>query len=502
MAQSASLGSKEQAVGIFERAEARAKPLIEKDAYFGGRWQSSETGEAYGVFDPATGLEIGTAPSLSDSQVGVAIDTANTGLQLWAGMLPLERSRVLNAWCDLMLARREGLAALITLEQGKPLAESLGEIDYAASFIRWYAEETKRDGGEILRSHLPGKRLHVNRAPIGIVAAITPWNFPSAMLARKAAAALAAGCSVIGLPSSKTPFSALALARLAEEAGCPPGVFSVITGSTRRIVPLLCRETRIRAVSFTGSTEVGRLIAGLCAQTIKHVSLELGGHAPFLVFEDADLDLAVEDAINAKFQTTGQDCLAANRVLVHDDLYDRFVERFAERAAMLKVGNGFDPDITIGPMIDCKALQKVEEQVLDARQQGARLHLGGSVHNAGPNFYEPTVLSDVTDDMLIMREETFGPVAGIGRFSEEDEAIRRANATEYGLAAYVHTRDLGRSERMSSRLEYGMIGINTSRMTGAPIPFGGVKQSGLGREGGPYGMHDFMELKYVCAAYE
>ncbi|CAM5305185.1 aspartate-semialdehyde dehydrogenase [Aquamicrobium terrae] len=486
----------------FEHARQRARALIEDRACFGGRWQGSKTGESFAVSDPATGAEIGRAPSLSDRQVGEAIDAAEAGLQRWRTMLPLERSRILHAWCDLMLARREALGELITLEQGKPLAESLGEIDYAASFVRWYAEETKRDGGEVLRSHLPGKRLHVDRAPIGIVAAITPWNFPAAMLARKAAAALGAGCSVIGLPSSETPFSALALARLAEEAGCPAGVFSVVTGNARRIVPLLCGDTRIRAVSFTGSTEVGRIIAGLCAPTIKHVSLELGGHAPFLVFEDADLDLAIEDGVNAKFQTTGQDCLAANRIFVHERFYERFVEGFAARAAALKVGNGFAPGVTIGPMINARALQKVDAQVRDALQRGAQLHLGGGAHAAGPNFYAPTVLSDVADDMLIMHEETFGPVAGICGFSTEDEAICRANATEYGLAAYVHTRDLGRSERVSRRLDYGMVGINTSKMTGAPIPFGGVKQSGLGREGGPYGMHDFMELKYVCAAYE
>ena len=493
---------REHTVGYFEHPRERARALIEERAFLAGRWQQADTSETYAVHDPATGQAVGEVPDLSDAQVAAAIDAAERGLGVWSALLPLERSRILHRWCDLMLARREELAALITLEQGKPLFESAGEIDYAASFIRWYAEETKRDGGDVLRSHLPGRRLHVNRAPIGIVAAITPWNFPSAMMARKAAAALAAGCSVIGLPSSQTPFSALALARLAEEAGFLEGVFSIVTGNSRRVVPLLCGDTRIRAVSFTGSTEVGRVIAGLCAPTIKHVSLELGGHAPFIVFEDADLDRAMDDAMNAKFQTTGQDCLAANRIFVHDDLYERFVEGFVARTGALKVGNGFAPDVTIGPMIHGRALQKVHEQVEDAQARGARLHLGGHVHDAGPNFYAPTVLSDIAGDMLIMHEETFGPVAGISRFAAEEEAVRRANTTEYGLAAYVHTRDLGRAERVSSRLEYGMVGINTSRMTGAPIPFGGVKQSGLGREGGPYGMHDFMELKYVCAAYE
>ncbi|SFQ57903.1 aspartate-semialdehyde dehydrogenase [Nitratireductor indicus] len=494
--------SREHKVGYFEHPRERARALIEDRAFFAGRWQAGDGGKSYAVHDPATGEMVGTAPDLSDTQIMEAIDAAEDGLKVWSGFLPAERSRILNAWCDLMMARREGLAALITLEQGKPLHESLGEIDYAASFIRWYAEETKRDGGDVLRSHLPGRRLHVNRAPIGIVAAITPWNFPSAMLARKAAAALAAGCSVIGLPSSQTPFSALALARLAEEAGFAKGVFSVVTGNSRRVVPLLCGDARVRAVSFTGSTEVGRVIAGLCAPTIKKVSLELGGHAPFIVFEDADLERAMDDAMNAKFQTTGQDCLAANRIFVQDRLYDRFVEGFVDRATRLKVGDGFASGVNIGPMIHGKALQKVHEQVEDAQRRGARLELGGQVHNAGPNFYAPTVLSNVADGMLIMHEETFGPVAGISRFATEEDAIRRANATEYGLAAYLHTRDLSRAERVSSRLEYGMVGINTSKMTGAPIPFGGVKQSGLGREGGPYGMQDFMELKYVCAAYE
>ena len=489
-------------MGYFEHPRERARALIEERAFFAGRWQAGHGGKSFTVNDPATGETVASVPDLTDAQILEAIDAAEEGLKAWSGLLPAERSRILDSWCDLMMARREGLAALITLEQGKPLDESLGEIDYAASFIRWYAEETKRDGGDVLRSHLPGRRLHVNRAPIGIVAAITPWNFPSAMLARKAAAALAAGCSVIGLPSSHTPFSALALARLAEEAGFAEGVFSVVTGNSRRVVPLLCGDTRVRAVSFTGSTEVGRVIAGLCAPTIKKVSLELGGHAPFIVFEDADLERAMDDAMNAKFQTTGQDCLAANRILVHDRVYDRFVEGFVDRATRLQVGNGFTPGVRIGPMIHGKALQKVHEQVEDAQRRGARLALGGQTHAAGENFYAPTVLSNVADDMLIGHEETFGPVAGISRFSTEEEAIRRANATEYGLAAYLHTQDLGRAERVSSRLEYGMVGINTSKMTGAPIPFGGVKQSGLGREGGPYGMQDFMELKYVCAAYE
>lgn len=489
-------------MGYFEHPREGAKALIESRAYFAGRWQGSDAGETIEVDDPATGEVVGRVPDLSNAQIADAIDAAEEGLQIWSALLPLERSRVMHGWCDLTHARREALAALITLEQGKPLTESLGEIDYAASFIRWYAEETKRGEGDVPRSHLAGRRLQVNRVPVGIVAAITPWNFPSAMLARKAAAALAAGCSVIGLPSSHTPFSALALARLAEESGFPKGVFSVVSGNSRRLVPLLCGDTRIRAVSFTGSTEVGRVIAGLCAPTIKRVSLELGGHAPFIVFEDADLDRALDDAMNAKFQTTGQDCLAANRIYVHQDLYGRFVEGFVSRVGQLQVGNGFARGVSIGPLIHGKALQKVHGQVLDACERGARLNAGGHLHDAGLNFYAPTVLSDVPDDAMIMHAETFGPVAAITPFADEEQVVRLANATEYGLAAYVHTRDFGRAERVSGRLEYGMVGINTSKMTGAPIPFGGVKQSGLGREGGPYGMHDFMEIRYVCTAYE
>jgi len=485
---------------IDPRIQARA--LVESRAFYGGRWHEADDGASSAVFDPATGGEIGRAADVSSAQVAAAIDAGETALRKWSGLLPLQRSRMLHRWCDLMEERRHGLAALITLEQGKPLAEALGEIDYAASFVRWYAEETRRGGGDVINSHLPGKNLRVNRAPVGVVAAITPWNFPSAMLARKAAAALAAGCPVIGLPSSRTPFSALALALLAEEAELPEGVFSVVTGSSRKIVPQLCGDTRIRAVSFTGSTEVGRIIAQLCAPTIKHVSLELGGHAPFIVFEDADPDAAVDDAINAKFQTTGQDCLAANRIFVHESLHDGFVEAFTEKAAALRVGNGFDPGIQIGPMIDGPALAKVDEQVRDAVGRGARLLQGGHVHEAGPGFYAPTVLADISADMLIMHEETFGPVAGICGFRSEADAISRANATEYGLAAYLHTGSGARAERVSRQLEFGMVGINTSKMTGAPIPFGGVKQSGLGREGGPYGMHDFMEYKYVCSAYE
>lgn len=473
--------------------------FIAAECLLAGEWQGSAA--TFEVNDPATGHLVGHAASIAPQQLTPAIDAAQDALAEWSGLLPQQRASLLHRWCDLILENRESLAALVTHEQGKPLSEALGEIDYGASFVRWYAEEARRVAGEAIDSHIFDRRMTVRRDPVGIVAAITPWNFPSAMMARKASAALAAGCTVIGVPSAMTPFSALALARLADEAGFPGAVFSVITGDARVLVPVLCADERVRAVSFTGSTQVGRIIAGLGAPTIKRLSLELGGHAPFIVFDDADLDAAVAGAVEAKFQTSGQDCLAANRVFVHHHIYPEFVERFVEATARLKVGSGFEPGVQIGPLIGKAALEKVDAQVRDAIAKGARLCLGGGVHDAGPLFYQPTVLADVTPEMLIMQEETFGPVAAICTFSDEDDVVRRANATEYGLAAYLFTKDLARSERVSRGLEFGMVGINTATITGAPIPFGGVKQSGLGREGSRHGLEEFTELKYVCAAY-
>lgn len=475
------------------------KRFIRAECFVAGRWQAGA--DTFGVNDPATGQLVGHAASIGPRELRPAVDAAQVALAGWSGLLPQERASYLHRWCDLILQDRNSLAALITLEQGKPLFEAVGEIEYGASFVRWYAEETRRIAGEALDSHLKDRRLTVRRDPVGVVAAITPWNFPSAMMARKVSAALAAGCTVIGVPSAMTPFSALALAQLAEEAGIPEGVFSVITGDARALVPVLCADERIRAVSFTGSTHVGRIIAELGAPTIKRLCLELGGHAPFIVFDDVDLDAAVAAAVEAKFQTTGQDCLAANRIFVHHQIYPEFVARFAEGTARLKVGNGFEPGVQIGPLIGLAALEKVDGQVRDAIAKGARLCLGGGVHDAGPLFYQPTVLADVTPEMLIMQEETFGPVAAVSPFFDEDDVVRQANATEYGLAAYVFTRDLARSERVSRRLEFGMVGINTVKITGAPIPFGGIKQSGLGREGSRHGLEEFTELKYVCAAY-
>ena len=397
-----------------------------------------------------------------------------------------------------MLAHREDLALIMTLEQGKPLAESRGEIDYAAAFIEWYAEEGKRLNAESVTSHLPGAEMMVRRQAIGVAGLVTPWNFPAAMLTRKAAAALAAGCTVVAHPSSQTPLSALALAELAERAGMPDGVFNVLTGDAAAIVGRMCSDTRVRAMSFTGSTEVGRLIAQQSAPTMKRLVMELGGHAPLIVFDDADINRAVDIAIDAKFATSGQDCLAANRIYVQRSIVERFSATFAARIRALKVGAGLEPGSEIGPLMHDRAVAKVEEQVRDAIARGATCVTGGKRHKAGPLFFEPTLLTDVPDDALIMREETFGPVAAISVFDGEDEVVARANDTEYGLVAYVVTENGARQMRLGRMLDYGMVAINRVKITGGPIPFGGWKQSGLGREGSRHGMEAFTELKYLC----
>jgi aspartate-semialdehyde dehydrogenase len=472
--------------------------LYRELAYVDGRWTASEAAKSFEVTDPASGATVAWVAALDARQAGQALDAAHRAFPAWRALLPQQRSKVLRRWFDLIVAARDDLALLMTLEQGKPLKESLGEIDYAASFVEWYAEEGKRINAESVASHLPDAEMIVRREPVGVVGVATPWNFPAAMLTRKAAAALAAGCTVVAHPSSETPLSALALAELGERAGLPAGAFNIVTGDAATIVGRMCEDPRIRAMSFTGSTEIGKLIAEKCAATMKRLVMELGGHAPLIVFADADLDKAVQMAIDAKFATSGQDCLAANRIYVQRPIHQRFCAAYAERIEALKVGNGLTAAIDIGPLMHERAVEKIEEQVADALQRGARLLVGGRRHSAGTLFYAPTLLVDVPDDAIIMREETFGPVAAVTAFDTEDEAISRANATEYGLVAYVVTENGARQLRVGRALEYGMVAINRVKITGAPIPFGGVKQSGLGREGSRHGLEAFTDLKYLC----
>jgi aspartate-semialdehyde dehydrogenase len=472
--------------------------LLRELAYVDGHWTASEAAESFEVTDPATGATVAFVAALDTRQTTEAIDAASRAFPAWRAALPQERARILRQWFDLIIAARDDLALLMTLEQGKPLKEALGEIDYAAFFIEWYAEEAKRLNAEGVTSHLPGAEMIVRREPLGVVGVATPWNFPSAMLTRKAAAALAAGCTIVAHPSSETPLSALALAELGERAGLPAGVFNVVTGNAATIVGRMCEDPRIRAMSFTGSTEIGRLIAAQSAPTMKRLVMELGGHAPLIVFADADLDKAVRIAVDAKFATSGQDCLAANRIYVQRPIYERFCAAFAKRIETLRTGNGLTAETDIGPLMHERAVKKIEEQVADALTRGARCLAGGKRHASGQLFYQPTLLADVADDALIMREETFGPVAAVTPFETEEEVITRANATEYGLVAYVVTENGARQLRMGRALDYGMVAINRVKITGAPIPFGGVKQSGIGREGSRHGLEAFTDLKYLC----
>lgn len=472
--------------------------LLRELAYVDGHWTASEAAESFEVTDPATGATVAFVAALDGRQTASAIDAAARAFPAWRALLPQERSKILRKWFDLIIAAKDDLALLMTLEQGKPLKESLGEIDYAASFVEWYAEEAKRLNAESVTSHLAKAEMTVRREPLGVVGVVTPWNFPSAMLTRKAAAALAAGCTIVAHPSSETPLSALALAELGERAGLPAGIFNVVTGKASIIVGRMCEDPRVRAMSFTGSTEIGRLIAAQSAPTMKRLVMELGGHAPLIVFADADLDKAVRIAVDAKFATSGQDCLAANRIYVQRPIYDRFCAAFAKRIEALRTGNGLADESDIGPLMHERAVKKVEEQVTDALAHGARCLVGGIRHQAGPLFYQPTLLADVSDEALIMREETFGPVAAVTPFDSEDEVTARANATEYGLVAYVVTENGARQQRLGRALDYGMVAINRVKITGAPIPFGGVKQSGIGREGSRQGLEAFTDLKYLC----
>lgn len=471
--------------------------LLRSLSYIDGKWTGAPEGQTFTVTDPADGSAIAEVAALGAAEATRAVDAAHRAFPAWKGLLPQERAALLRRWHALMLDAADDLALLMTIEQGKPLAESRGEIAYAASFIAYYAEEALRVNVEGVTSHLPGAQMSLARVPVGVAALLTPWNFPSAMLTRKAAAALAAGCTVVAHPSAHTPLSALVLAELAERAGFPAGVFNVVTGEPAPIAETFCADLRVRAVSFTGSTEIGRIVARNAASSMKRVVMELGGHAPLIVFDDADLERAVAIAVDAKFATSGQDCLAANRIYVQRGLYPRFCTAFAARVAALRVGHGLDEATEIGPLMHAQAVAKAQAQIDDALQRGAR-RLTPERALPGPLFLAPTVLADVPEEALIMREETFAPVAALAPFDTEEEVIGRANATEYGLVAYVVTRDGARAARMAQALDYGMVAVNRVKITGAPIPFGGMKQSGLGREGSRHGLEAFTDLKYVC----
>ncbi len=476
----------------------RDPELFRQQAYLSGHWCDADSGATTAVNNPATGDVLGTVPTMGADETRRAIADAKKAWTDWRRRTAKERSIILRKWHDLMLANVDDLGMLMTAEQGKPLAESKGEIVYAAGFIEWFAEEGKRVYGDTVPSPWADRRVVVVKEPIGVCAAVTPWNFPAAMITRKAGPALAAGCPMIVKPAQATPFSALALAVLAERAGVPPGVFSVLTGSSRAIGGEMTSNPEIRKVTFTGSTEVGRTLMRQSAETIKKLSLELGGNAPFIVFNDADLDAAVVGAIASKYRNTGQTCVCVNRIYVQSGVYDQFAEKLVKAVEGLKVGNGFDPEVTQGPLIDYAAVEKVEEHIQDAISRGARVLTGGQRHTLGGTYFQPTVLANVPADATVAREETFGPLAPLFRFETDDEALQLANDTEFGLASYFYSRDIGRVWRVAEGLESGMVGINTGMLSTEVAPFGGVKQSGLGREGSKYGIEEFLEIKYLC----
>ena len=472
--------------------------LLKQLCYINGQWTAADSGATINVINPATGKVIGSIPKMGRRETSRAIEAANAAWPAWRAKTAKERAVILRRWFDLLMENQEDLAMIMTAEQGKPLAESRGEIAYAASFIEWFAEEGKRIYGDIIPPHGRDKRIVVIKEPIGVCAAITPWNFPSAMITRKAGPALAAGCVMVVKPATATPYSALALAELGERAGLPPGVFSVITGSSAEIGAEMTSNPIIRKLTFTGSTEVGKELTARCAGTMKKVSMELGGNAPFIVFDDADLDAAVEGTIASKYRNAGQTCVCTNRLLVQAGVYDLFTEKLAVAVARMRVGNGLNDDVQQGPLIDEASVQKVEEHINDAISKGARIILGGRRHELGGTFFQPTILCDVTSRMLVAREETFGPVAPIFKFYTDEEAVKMANDTEFGLASYFYTRDIGRVWRVAEALEYGMVGINTGLISTEVAPFGGVKESGIGREGSRYGIEEFVEVKYLC----
>ena len=473
--------------------------LLRTQCLVDGRWRDADGGGTCDVTNPATGEHLGTVPDMGAAETRAAVEAASVAFPAWAKRTAQERAVVLRRMHALMMEHQEDLARLMTAEQGKPLAESRGEIAYSAAYLEWFAEEGRRLYGEVIPAHAADKRIVVLRQPVGVVAAITPWNFPSAMLGRKLGPALAAGCTVVCKPALQTPYSALALAVIGERAGLPPGVINVVTGSDAAAIgEAMTSHPKVRKLSFTGSTAVGRQLMRQCADGIKRVSLELGGNAPFIVFEDADLDAAVQGAIASKFRNTGQTCVCANRLFVHDAVYDAFAGKLVAAVSKLRVGDGLAGETDQGPLIDARALEKVEAHVADAIAKGAKVMLGGQRHALGRTYYQPTVLRDASPDMRLAREETFGPVAPLFRFHDEAEAIAMANATDAGLAGYFYTRDLGRSWRVAEALECGVIGINTGLVSTEVAPFGGVKESGMGREGSRHGLHDYTELKYTC----
>lgn len=472
--------------------------LLKQHVYINGQWLDSAQGKTFAVTNPATGKIIADVPSVTTQQVEQAVEAADVALQTWKLTTAKERSLLLKKWYQLIMDNQEDLAIILSTEQGKPMAESRGEIAYGASFIEWFAEEAKRTYGDVIPHDKQGRRLVVIRQPVGVVAAITPWNFPNAMITRKVGPALAAGCTVIIKPASETPLSALALVALAEQAGIPKGVVNVVTGSAREIGEVLTTHPTVRKVSFTGSTQIGKLLMQQCSSTMKKISMELGGNAPFIVFEDADLDRAVEGAIASKFRNSGQTCVCTNRILVQEKVYDAFIAKLAIAVKKLKVADAFVEGAEQGPLINEKAVEKIQEHIEDATAKGAKIISGGHRHALGKTFFEPTILADVTAEMLVAKDETFGPLAPVFKFSTEAQAIYLANDTEFGLASYIYTESLSRAWRVGEALEYGMVGINEGIISTEIAPFGGIKESGGGREGSKYGIEDYMELKYMC----
>ncbi len=480
--------------------ELKNKSLFKEECYIGGKWVKSVNGETIDVDNPATQKTIGKVPKCGKDETRNAIESANLAFKNWKDKTAKDRSIVLKKWHDLILENLDDLAYIMTIEQGKPLAESKGEILMGTTYIEFFAEEAKRVYGDIIPDPLPDRRIIVIKQPVGVVGAITPWNFPSTMITRKCAPALGVGCPVVIKPASQTPFSALALAVLAEEAGFPKGIFNVITGSASEIGKELTENPLVKKISFTGSTEVGKILLKQSSSTVKKVSMELGGHAPFIVFEDANIDEAVSGAIMSKFRNSGQTCICANRLFVHEKIYEEFLEKFVTHVAKIKVGNGLEASTISGPLIDQYSLEKVKDHVQDAVNTGAKIAIGGDVHSLGGNYYQPTVLSNVTTKAKITFEETFGPVAPIYKFSSDEEVIKLANDTPFGLASYFYARDIGRIWKVAESLEYGIVSVNTGLPTKAEIPFGGIKESGLGREGSKYGLEDYLEIKYISMA--